>query len=748
VVRVIANFLTPFRDFLEWLERFASGLTLTDLVFAVVAVAIAWWVVATVASSTRIGPVEIDPLESDDDNQPLKELGALLRERLARSGLSPPPEVPAGAPRTAIIEAVSTSPTPQGPWLAALLDVLPTPPSAPTYRLSATLSSGEDGCELAYWLRPKKQGRPRVSTAFGATPEGAIQRAATEIYLAITNHEKYAYPHWARWRDSQAFDCYFRGLQAREVLSAGSDLSPALTPFEEAIDREPRNLLPALQMANLSEREAAAPGAEAGDAARSRLAALLRYRDIAARESTIVEARYRYGILLSMLCQDWSQFTEIEQAEIAEELEVLVDDPRPQLRSLADEETEEVKDMLGAWWVLLRKHRLRHRFELKGTERRALKRTVALSERCMWARKVDDPATGPQQTQIRRAERRVRLWEMGRFRGAVGWQAHYNAGCFYALIAARDQGPNREQWLERAFEQLNLAIEQPEADQLPSEWLVTGDTDLDELRTAANAEPWQRLVRRHSGPPQPPLVVRTVDGEPIRSTAQWQKLAPPATGRAWEPHRSGYELARGWTIGTGPTALDDQLGLAIQDARAGAVTQLGDEQGVAYRHDLLAADAPDPEAPEHLASIRAIAEEDLGPTVGERLEAATTPQAALITARLNILLERFGSAASLESIATLRYSLLPAIAATLTAAAERDASHAVFVIHAFGTRHTTPEDLLVPRTDLSTLLEVLFGIDVPDAESGYLVEPPGLVLPGPDEPKLCVAFLTSSVPDR
>ena len=91
------------RDTVVFVEDWLSSFSVGDWVLAGLAGAAVYWVVASLRALTSLGPIEVDTLAHDieDDDDPKAAVLALtsaLRERLARTGLSPPPAVPR-APR-------------------------------------------------------------------------------------------------------------------------------------------------------------------------------------------------------------------------------------------------------------------------------------------------------------------------------------------------------------------------------------------------------------------------------------------------------------------------------------------------------------------------------------------------------------------------------------------------------------------------------------------------------------------------
>jgi hypothetical protein len=124
--------------------------------------------------------------------------------------------------------------------------------------------------------------------------------------------------------------------------------------------------------------------------------------------------------------------------------------------------------------------------------------------------------------------------DLGLFRTSAGWNAHYNAGCFYALLLGRaleatpaaKADPARETrpirtLRRRAYEELHLAVDTA-GPELSSDWLLRGDRNLEILRKPDEPQ-WQLLVRRHTGQrsPNDPRLPEPAWGDPNRRRNEW-----------------------------------------------------------------------------------------------------------------------------------------------------------------------------------------------------------------------------------
>jgi hypothetical protein len=423
------------REGVAWITNAVNGLSVADWVLIALALEALWWVWEGLRASTRVGPVEVTLLECDDGNPvKVRALTALLRERLANSGLPPPPAVPAGAPQADLVSAVAASPAPQAAWIASMLGLL-RPPRPLQYELSGTIF-GKDtkpGCGISFWLRPSRSGRELLETVGNeATHEAAVLAAASQIYLHISNEAVHAFPVWTRWHRAEALEKYADGR--RQAIEG--ELGAALASLSDAAALEPGNALAQLQLANLCE-QIAEDLTEKADTLR-------RYLDVAVEWPWLVQARYRVSVLAGGLaCSVEDPYANApERAAVAERLRM----PRVSgeslvswLQDLANRESEAVRQLLDPWYALLRQRRLRYQFEPRGAERRELKRTVNISKHCLRVRQAYDETGSWVGLKIRWSDLVVHHWHLSALRGGVSWQTHYIAACFDALLLEREQ---------------------------------------------------------------------------------------------------------------------------------------------------------------------------------------------------------------------------------------------------------------------------------------------------------------------
>ena len=461
------------RGVVNRLETAVTSLTLMDWVLLAVAAALIAWVWASLHAITRLGPIEVAALEHDgkeDDGVPVKALTAQLREALSRTGLSPPPAVPAGTPQINLIDAIKESPIPNANWIAAIVQLVPRPrPSE--YHISGVLLGPEppadnppddeppdpespDGqlesgpCGLRFAVVPAGDGTAELSTVRDCpTHSAAVISATSEMFLHISQDATGAFPIWARWHNKTSLEAFVNSWKLRE----GGDVQAAIDQLESAKREEPFNALADLQVANLYEKcEPEAPE-QATDAAvkvlqsELRAHAVQRYLEVANAFPEVVEAHYRLAIAAGTLASILRKLAAegiatpnvvgILSLEGADTADVLPD----ALWELANRECDCVLELLRPWWALAR-FRLRTQFEPKGYQRRVMRRAVRISRHCHGLRRL---------SRLDRTRRRVRAWiwlatrarsllvhkvHLGIGFGTAGWQAHYNAACFDALL--------------------------------------------------------------------------------------------------------------------------------------------------------------------------------------------------------------------------------------------------------------------------------------------------------------------------
>jgi hypothetical protein len=440
------------RDVVDWIEDLVGGFSAADWVLLALAGFAIYWTYAWLRSLTRLGPIELEPLEYDGEaGAKVLALTATLRQELSRAGLAPPPAVPAGTPQANLIAAVETSPIPQAAWIGKVLELLPGPPQPQSFKLSGTLRGDEAavatsdaaaaaGCGISFWLRPLQAGTPLLQTVDGRPDHAtAIRRAAALIYVHIAQRAVEAFPLWARWQTVEALEIYLKGhaeLDAGEILEGCARLqaAAACSPF---------NALARLELANLYEQRAEGDATNQKAklvAAKVRTRALRQYLEVLEEWPGLVEARYRLSVAVAALASACEGLNVNGRKAVHATLQL--DGTTPdglvaELRDLAAREASGVLQVLKPWYVLLREGRLRSQFEPRGHDRRVLKHTAAIAKHGIRLKALPDSA---------KLHRRVEVWYRGRAvhighlvlgLGNLSWNAEYNAACFDAILLAR-----------------------------------------------------------------------------------------------------------------------------------------------------------------------------------------------------------------------------------------------------------------------------------------------------------------------
>jgi hypothetical protein len=433
---------TVARSVVGGIEDTLASLELVDWVLLALAAALVAWVVASLRAITRLGPIVVEPLEHDGEGEaaaPIKALTTQLREKLSRTGLNPPPAVPAGTPRINLVDAVKESPVPQAAWLAALIDLVPRPrPSE--YKVSGVLLEAEglpplQGPRgLRFAVVPAGEGRTELDTITSCGNwSDAVTTAASRIYLHVSQDATGAFPVWARWHEQSSLEAYVESCRLRT-----DQPQEAITRLEQAETDEPFNALATLQIANLYEQCRPTAGGPAVDMrARLQAHAVRRYLDVARDWPEIVEARYRLSVAAGALATALGDVTAATAGDIAAFLGVPGTDAaglQSQLRYLARRETSAVLQLLRPWYALLTRLRLRTQFEPKGHQRRTLRRTVSISRHCLAMRRLVGKTGLRIALEVRGRSALVHGLHLGIGGGTATWQAHYNAACFDALL--------------------------------------------------------------------------------------------------------------------------------------------------------------------------------------------------------------------------------------------------------------------------------------------------------------------------
>lgn len=503
---VMADIRTGVHDAVHSVEDLVSRLTALDLALLVLVAAVVTWVWLALRALTHLGPIQVVTITHDDkDSAPdVEALTALMREQLAENGLSAGAStVPGGAPTGDVISAIAKSDIPQVGWVAKLLDALPRP-QVPTYTLSATMlrvptldNPRQRLPRLRFWLEAQGGGAPLHRTVDAKSSEHAVTCAVAEILAHISTNTPHVFAPWARWRDVQALKAYMKGT----VALGAKRYAVARRRFADAATLEPTNILPRLQMANIDELDAAMV-ADKERRVVAQAQVLRAYLDLAMEHTELVEPRYRAGVLAAMLRPAVADVSDATVRRVAAIL-VLPATGRERadvvrtMKRLGLRESGATFALLRVWYVLLSRQRLRYQHELRGDDRRELLQTVRISRHCMAARRgADDPwwATMP----LRSAS--IRFVQLGLLRGFCGWQAYYNAGCFYSLVAGQTvAGAPQEITLRKRAHRLLLRAVEESGGRLRMAWMIDQDPDLATLRAHSGDAGWLLLVERADG---------------------------------------------------------------------------------------------------------------------------------------------------------------------------------------------------------------------------------------------------------
>jgi hypothetical protein len=512
------------RDFVSWLSGWLGESSALDWVFVAAASSIVYFLRQSVVAANRVGPVEVELLDCDEQDAQVHALTATLRERLASSGLPAPAGVPGGAPQARLVKVVEASPLPQAGFVAKALEALPIPEPL-QYKLSGTHFKKDGRAGISYWLRPSGLGQPRMNTLIRDDDLQVVRATAFEVYSFISTQAVQAFPDWARWHSARSLGSYENALGECQEGS----YPDALRLLGEARAEEPANALVALQLANVSEKLATgeAPRDRAGEAgdlergqARELAGALGGYLVVASRWPWLVQPRYRASVIAGVLTGMCTRPGPAgEGARRGVEEGPFGTCSVTDVERIAKSQSDAVLQLLKPWYVLLRWGRLRSQFEPSAEERRQLKRAVGISRHCVRLRSLGAENGLWDWLSVQHSRLAVHCWHL--FFGVIklDWQTHYIAACFDALLLVRlnlieaaerqisadpptvarasrrgDSRHNSNGWRNRfrvgsrrrlqreAFVHLRHAINDT-GQALPSMWILEEDPDLEILRT-------------------------------------------------------------------------------------------------------------------------------------------------------------------------------------------------------------------------------------------------------------------------
>jgi hypothetical protein len=567
---VVSSLREPAQAIVDALDDLVTRASAIDWFLAALGLFVVIWIWLSVRAATRLGPIEVEALTHDsEDGVPVLALTGALRERLAQIGLPSPPSVPAGAPQADLIAAVEASGAPQGAFLARVLQGMPRP-RPPEYKVSGVLvgsepvppsppvpfagesvaGPGPEGpCGLRFWVRPAREGTARLSAVEGCWAHAeTIDEAACRVYRHISNDAGGAFPVWARWTDDAALMAYVKGCKQRNPAEVGE----AAQRLRVAADSEPFNVLAALELTNLY--EGSVPHGRGDPAlavhrARGQSTVLLRYLAVARDWPSLLEPRYRAGIVAAALANTCER---IDPGSIATQLGLSAQTPAKlpdALRDLAAQESKAVLQLLKPWYTVLRHGRLRTDFEPKGERRRELKHAANISKHCLRVRRICGNGSPLIAAEIRYRSTAVSLWHLVLGRGGLGWEAYYNASCFDALLCLHLErlGASRSRRsgiAKRAQLRLQSAFRRAGGALSPA-WVRE---DPDQAALQGNPEWWRLLERAGLEAPVVSLVLPPAHpGDPMQPLPR--------------PWRDPDRRAVGWSALAGTIALLAAVGL-------------------------------------------------------------------------------------------------------------------------------------------------------------------------------------------
>jgi hypothetical protein len=214
----------------------------------------------------------------------------------------------------------------------------------------------------------------------------------------------------------------------------------------------------------------------------------------------------------------------------------------------------------------------------------------------------------------------------------------------------------------------------------------------------------------------PPLTLSRPNGTPITNWEMWTR---PKKDYQWEPERSAMELAKAWFRQSCASPPKELLQLLCSSARLKGlrlirgvpehVTSLP-ERGEGRNHDLWLLGRTDQE--QITICIEAKADEPFGNetvveyslSANKRRESGESTRVPERIAQLLALVPARGSQWD-----NIRYQLLTAICGTAIQAQQDGSMLAVFVVHEFHTRKTSPDKILANAKDFDFFVNVITG---------------------------------------
>lgn len=565
-------------DVLSLLLRVVERLSVFDWILIGAAVMLVLWGWVRAAAFARLGTIEIEDVATDDKTMMPIALKAELQNGLGHRGLLPPSGVPGGTPtKKDLSTAVATSPAPQAAWIGALINVIPFPPTSMSFKLSATvvIDDSNENSKLGLAYRLVSEGPTpsvKLDQARGATWPSVIDATVKDVYRSIAEAAPSVYPRWARWASSEALTKFGDGLEAEEGIGASQGCSDsasqpnrfdtAFARFREASDRDPDNMLARLRAANCLERGA---GEVNGAERLTKLVdALEAYISIRLRQPGIFEAGYRSSVLLSSIARELETGDDAVRPRLADVVRRLAEErnsiaatwPTRTLRAarlalterrIADHtaesfvtsleraaarESRRARRRLAPLWTIAYEGRFRHRFEPTGHARRQLRKALRISKLCIDVRSAQGrPAWYLFLAQLWWRGAVITFSLGGRPYGA-GWQADYNAACFYALLLKAWAGRIGTPRIRRmAIVHLQQAFGQS-GHELQCHYVRDEDPDLEPLRR----DPAFKLVIATLCPEEQVVHVSRAVGDGARDWTlhAWGDAIAPSQRPSWD----------------------------------------------------------------------------------------------------------------------------------------------------------------------------------------------------------------------
>lgn len=223
------------------------------------------------------------------------------------------------------------------------------------------------------------------------------------------------------------------------------------------------------------------------------------------------------------------------------------------------------------------------------------------------------------------------------------------------------------------------------------------------------------------------MILRSQDGNLIRSVDDWFRFAPPKRGaEQWRDGRSAKELARAWfrcPEASPPAELNQVFashpalsGLVIEEAVPECQLRLDDYKGERRNADLWLRCTHGRDTV--IATVEAKADEAFGEVIGPYYDSRIRVRSNA-PARIEALCGAVFGSRLTDAVRSLRYQLLHAVAATVISAGEHNATGAIFIVHGFESQNCRPDALARNRADWSAFVSMLIGREGGTGDSNH-----------------------------